>query len=162
MIIGHISQLIWVLYSTGWLSIFAILGLMEGNTTSLEKLSVSVINLLPSLAVAVVLAQAADWRLTLVASFFVYQVIVALTPSRRSLGMRLLGIRWAQDYSVRSHVIFACLYSLSFSTLVVWVFFPFDLLIANLLLVQLPMVLLTGCTLHGYASGRMYGVRPRN
>lgn len=89
-------------------------------------------------------------------------MIVALTPSRRSLGMRFLGIEWAKEYPIKNHITFACLYSLSFATIIVWIVFPFDLLLINLLFVQLPMVLRTGYTLHGFLSGKMYGVRSRS
>ena len=131
------------------------------NTTALEKLAVSMINLLPSLGAVVLLSQFAYWRVVLVGTFLLYQLIIAATPSKRSIGMRLMSIQWAESYSMKSHVVFAFLYSLSLGTAAVWVFFPFDLLLVNLLLIQLPMVLLTGCTLHGYFSGQMYGVRMR-
>lgn len=52
-------------------------------------------------------------------------------------------------------ILYTFLYSLSFSTIVIWIFYPFDLLLFNLLFIQLPTVLLTGTTLHGYLSGRM-------
>ena len=142
----------------GWLLSFAIIYNMR-NTTALEKLTVSVINFSPCLLLATLLSQTVDWRITLVASFLLYQLIIVATPSKHSLGMRLLRIKWAKEYSTRNHVIFAFLYSLSFATIVVWVVFPFDILLVNLLLVQLPMVLRTGCTVHGYFSGRIYGVR---
>lgn len=73
--------------------------------------------------------------------------------------MRLLKIRWAKDYPLKERLIFAILYTASFATVVVWLFFPFDLLVFNLLFIQLPMVLATGYTLHGFLSGRMYGVK---
>ena len=73
--------------------------------------------------------------------------------------MRSLRIDWAKDYPIKNHIIFALLYSLSFATAVTWIVFPFDVLLVNLLCIQLPMVLKTGYTLHGYLAGKMYGIR---
>jgi hypothetical protein len=66
-----------------------------------------------------------------------------------------LNTKWKKEYSLKNHIIFSFLYTLSFSTIVIWIFFPFDLLIFNLLFVQLPSVLISGYTLHGYLSGKM-------
>ena len=132
---------------------------MSKKTTAFDKLAVSAINLAPCVIVTLLLAKYVDWRTVLAGSFLIYQLIIAITPTKRSLGMRILNIKWAKQYSVKSHIIFAILYSVSFATAVVWVVFPFDLLLINLLCVQLPMVLKTGYTLHGYLSGKMYGVR---
>ena len=101
------------------------------NTTALEKLAVSMINILPSLGAVVLFSQVADWRVVLVGAFLLYQLIIAVTPSKRSIGMRLMSIQWAESYSMKSHVVFAFLYSLSLGTVAVWVFFPFDLLLGT-------------------------------
>jgi hypothetical protein len=73
--------------------------------------------------------------------------------------MIILGIYWKEDYPKKNQIIYAFLYTLSFSTIVIWVFFPFDLLLVNLFLVQLPFVLITGTTAHGYLSGKMSGYK---
>ncbi|HPQ79900.1 MAG TPA: hypothetical protein PLG47_05570, partial [Candidatus Dojkabacteria bacterium] len=52
-------------------------------------------------------------------------------------------------------VIYAILYTLSYTTVVFYILFPFDLLIINLLFLQLPFVILKRTTLHGYLSGNM-------
>ena len=132
---------------------------MNTGTTALDKLIVSVVNIIPSIAVALLLYSYTDWRVVLVGSFLVYQLIVALTPTKRSIGMRSLRIDWAKDYPIKNHIIFALLYSLSFATAVTWIVFPFDVLLVNLLCIQLPMVLKTGYTLHGYLAGKIHGIR---
>jgi hypothetical protein len=73
--------------------------------------------------------------------------------------MIILNIDWKEQYPFKQQIFYVFLYSLSFSTIVVWVFFPFDLLLFNLLCIQLPTVLLTGTTLHGHLSGRMSGYK---
>jgi hypothetical protein len=131
------------------------------KTNSLDKLSVSIINLIVVLIPTIPFWFIGSWRLALVVIFMIYQIAVVFTRTRQSIGMKLLGIRWAKNYSLKDHLIFAILYSASFATIVIWIFFPFDLLIFNLLFIQLPMVLTTGYTLHGYLSGKMYGVKER-
>ena len=71
------------------------------NTTALEKLAVSMINILPSLGAVVLFSQVADWRVVLVGTFLLYQLIIAATPSKRSIGMRLMSIQWAESYSMK-------------------------------------------------------------
>lgn len=102
-----------------------------------------------------------DWqyRVILVLLFLAYQLVVAITPKRIDFGDLVTRTRWIKKYPTRNHIIFAFLYTLSFSTFVIWVFFPFDLLLINLLFVQLPFILKTGYTLHGYLSGKMVGTR---
>ncbi len=131
------------------------------KTTALEKLLVSLINTLPvvicSLPFLVLWGFVIEYRIALAIIFLTQQLIIVFTPHRRSLGMIILNVSWNKTYTVFSHLIYALLYSLSFSTIVFWVVFPFDVLILNLLFVQLPMVYFTGYTLHGYLSGKMSG-----
>jgi hypothetical protein len=131
------------------------------NTNAWQKLLVSVINtalvLVLSIPFLIAWGFTTEYRVILVLIFLSYQLIVLVLPKRRTLGAVLTGSVWNKKYPLINHIIYAFLYSLSFSTLVVWVFFPFDLLIANLLLIQWPIVHKTGYTLHGYLSGKMAG-----
>jgi hypothetical protein len=129
------------------------------KTNALDKLLVSIINFAIVAIPTVPFWFIGHWRVALVGFFLAYQIIIAFTKTGRSVGMRLLKIRWAKDYPLKERLIFAILYTASFATVVVWLFFPFDLLVFNLLFIQLPMVLATGYTLHGFLSGRMYGVK---
>ena len=99
------------------------------------------------------------YKLCLVLLFLTYQLSFALIPPHRDLGDLLTNTKWIKPYPIRNHVVFAFLYTASFTTAVVWFFFPFDLLLFNLLCIQLPFVLKTGYTLHGYLSGKMVGTR---
>ena len=75
----------------------------------------------------------------------------------RDLGMRAVGSRWMGEYSVRRHLIYVFLYTISFSTVLFYIWAPFDLLMINLVCVQLPAVLVTGTTFHGYLTGLQTG-----
>lgn len=99
------------------------------------------------------------YKIIVVLLFLIYELVVAFSPRKIDFGNLLTGSRWIKEYPLRNHVTFAFLYSLSFSTAFVWVLFPFDLLLFNLLFLQLPFVIRTGHTLHGYLSGRMAGTR---
>lgn len=97
-----------------------------------------------------------------VASFFVLNMIFLFRKDRREFGMLIAGSYWAERYPLWKHLVFALLYTASFATLFIWVWFPFDLLLINMLAVQLPFVVTTGTTLHGYLSGNMRTVVPEN
>ena len=66
---------------------------------------------------------------------------------------------WKEEYPLLNQFIHAVLYTLSFSTLLFWIYFPFDLFLVNILLIQLPSILLTGSTLHGYLAGKMTTIK---
>jgi hypothetical protein len=75
--------------------------------------------------------------------------------------MRLYGTEWAAEYTNVQKVIFSIIYSISFSTLLFWVFVPFDLFIVNIIVIQWGCVILTGTTLSGFCAGKMRTVRGR-
>lgn len=133
------------------------------NTNALQKLSVSIINvffvLLLSSPFYYYYGFVTGYKVILVMLFFIYNLSFIFLTKNRSLGMMILNIFWKDEYSLKNQIIYVFLYTLSFSTAVIWILFPFDLLLVNLLLIQLPMVLLTGTTLHGYLSGKMSGFK---
>ncbi len=136
------------------------------NTNALQKLSVSVINtlfvvLLSIPFYAIFHGITIEYRITLVILFFLYNLSFIFLTKNRCLGMILLNIHWKEEYTLKNQIIYVFLYSLSFSTIVIWIFFPFDLLLFNLLCIQLPCVLITGTTLHGYLSGKMSGYKKK-
>jgi hypothetical protein len=133
------------------------------NTNAIQKLSVSILNTLfvaiLSIPFYFLYGFSTTYRILLVLIFFLYNLSFVFLTKNRCLGMILLGIKWKEEYTLKQQLIYIFLYSLSFSTIVIWVFFPFDLLLSNLLFIQLPTVLLTGTTLHGYLSGKMSGYK---
>ncbi len=135
------------------------------NTNALQKLSVSIINTffvtILSLPFYYIFGFSTVFKVVLVVIFFLYNFSFIFLTKNRCLGMIILGIKWKEEYPIKQQIIYTFLYSLSFSTIVIWIFFPFDLLLFNLLLIQLPTVLITGTTLHGYLSGKMSGYREK-
>ncbi|MDR1196876.1 MAG: hypothetical protein LBL08_01190 [Candidatus Nomurabacteria bacterium] len=129
------------------------------EASSLDKLLVSAINFVVAAIPTIPFFFIGYWQIALVSFFLIYQVATAFTKTGQSIGMRALKIRWAKKYPIKNRLIFAILYTASFATITVWVFSPFDLLIFNLLIIQLPMVLTTGYTLHGFLAGKMYGIK---
>ncbi|MDD3474905.1 MAG: hypothetical protein PHP08_03330 [Candidatus Dojkabacteria bacterium] len=129
------------------------------NTNTLQKLSVSIINTffvgLLSLPFYFIFGFTTEYKIILVLIFFLYNLSFIFLTKNRCLGMIILNVYWKNKGSLTEQIIYVFLYTLSFSTIVIWVFFPFDLLLFNLLCIQLPTVLLTGTTLHGYLSGKM-------
>ena len=94
-----------------------------------------------------------SWKLAIIAIFFVYNLVFALFNDNRCPGMIVAKTYWQKDFILSQKLVYTVIYTLSFSTIFFWLFFPFDLLLANLLLVQLPMVLAKDTTLHAYLSG---------
>lgn len=97
-------------------------------------------------------------KLVIIAIFFLYNLIFLIFHHNRDLGMIIVGTDWKENYPVINQLIYIILYTLSFSTLLFWLYFPFDLFLANMILLQLPTIILTGTTFHGYLSGRMVTV----
>lgn len=133
------------------------------NSTAIEKLSVSIINtffvVLLSLPLYYIFGFTTKYKISLILIFLIYNLFFALFNKGETLGAKILKIKWVKEYPLRNHILFSFLYTLSFSTIVIWIWFPFDLLLLNLLLIQLPSVLITGYTLHGYLSGKMKGYK---
>jgi len=94
-------------------------------------------------------------RLTVIFIFFVYCLIFMFLNKNRDLGMIITKSYWRESYPTKKQLLYNVLYTLSFATLFFHVFFPLDLFLINMLFLQLPFVLTTGTTLHGYFSGKM-------
>lgn len=131
------------------------------KTSAWQKLLVSIINTgfvgILSIPFYILFGFNFEYRLILVLIFLGYQIAILLFPGKRSIGAIITHTVWNKEYPLKNHIIYAFLYTLSFATLVTWMVFPFDLLLINLLLIQLPFVWRTGYTLHGYLSGKMVG-----
>lgn len=124
-------------------------------TTAFRYLFVSIINSaitgIFSLPFLFIYGAELEWKLTWVSIFLLYTLVTELVFNR-CLGMVVLRRHYQKSRSVVQKIIYSVLYTASFSTLLFYLWFPFDLLLINLLLVQLPTVLVTGNTLHGFLS----------
>jgi len=132
-------------------------------TNLFEKILPSLINL----AAVVLLSIPVVWNQTdivtkkiyIIFIFFSYNLLFLFFNKNRCLGMMIVGTYWEKDYPLKNKLLWLILYTLSFSTLFFWLFFPFDLFVINLLFLQLPTILTKRTTLHGFLSGQMATVK---
>ena len=133
------------------------------KTNVIEKLLSSIINsgiiFIIAFPLGLYLKFNLYWKLLIIVLFLVLSSISLFNKGKRCLGMIVTKTYWKNNYSTRQHVIYNFLYTLSFSTLFFWFMFPFDLFLLNMFLIQLPTILLTKTTLHGFLSGNMVTVK---
>ena len=133
------------------------------ETTPVEKLMTSAINI----AVAFVFLIPFFWgnissfelKLIFISLFFSENLVSIIFHNYRLPGMFIQQSHWKKRYSKTKQLIHAILYTASFSTLLFWLWFPGDLFLLNLLLLQLPCVLLTKTTVHGLVAGKMVDMK---
>jgi hypothetical protein len=130
---------------------------LKVRTTNLfEKLGASIFNALIALGLAtpflILFGPTLYWRISIVVLFGLYESFIFLYEKDRCFGMKIMDTYWRRRYSFRTHLLFNIFYTLSFATIVIYIWFPLDLLLINLLLIQLPFVLITGTTFHGFLS----------
>ena len=127
------------------------------STNALEKLFPSVLNAVIAFGLAtpilVVYGPSLAWKVSVIVFFALYESYVFLVRKDRCFGMKIMDTYWKKHYSLAQHLVYNILYTASFATLFVYVWFPLDMFFINVFLVQLPCVLFTETTLHGYLSG---------
>jgi len=99
------------------------------------------------------------WKLSWIAIFLVYNLIFELSYKKRDPGMILVKTYYDHERTIAQKLLYACLYTLSFSTLIFYIWFPFDLLLINLVVIQLPFILKFGNTFHGFLSGNVKTIK---
>ncbi len=132
------------------------------NTSIQYKLAASIINILATFLAALpflyIYGLSTEWKVSWIVIFFFYNVIFEGIYGR-CLGMMLCNTHYKSEVPLLRKLVYITLYTASFSTLLFYLWFPFDLLLINLLLLQLPSLLLTKTTLHGFVSGDVMTVR---
>ena len=128
------------------------------NTTVLEKLLPSVVNavvaIASSLPVLYFVGFGTEWKISTIIIFYLMQVVDTHKQFNfRCFGMRIVGTVWGKQYSKVQRSVYSVCYTLSFSTLFLHVFFLFDIFLFNIFLIQLPFILLSGTTFHGFLAG---------
>lgn len=98
------------------------------------------------------------WKILWILIFFIYNLLFE-TIFDRCPGMMLIGSHYDKTRNLGQKILYVILYSLSFSTLLFHLWFPFDLLLINLLLIQSPFILITKTTFHGFVSGNVKTVK---
>lgn len=129
------------------------------ETSALKKLCASIINavivIVLYIPIYLIVKDIFIKKLLLIMLFFLYNFFFLIFNNNRCLGMVVMKTRYKEEPSLKQGVIYNLLYTLSFSSLFFWVYFPFDLFLFNMLFIQLPMVLITKTTLHGYLAGNI-------
>lgn len=136
---------------------------MKNESTNIPyKLLPSVINILFTFILSfpflVIYGNTTKWKIIWIGIFFLYNCVFEFTYNR-CLGMILFKTYYENKRTLLQKIVYIFLYTASFSTLLFYIWFPFDLLIFNILGIQLPFVLLTGNTFHGFVSGKIKTVR---
>lgn len=128
----------------------------QRQTNIFVKLGTSCINAGVSTGIGFVFRSYFEqWQIIAIALFFLMNIVFLLCRDRREIGMLIVGSYWAERYPLWQHVVFSVFYTASFATLFIWVWFPFDIFLINMFFLQLPFVLKTGTTFHGFLSGNM-------
>ncbi|MDP1690296.1 MAG: hypothetical protein Q8L52_03820 [bacterium] len=129
------------------------------ETTVIEKLIPSVVNAMIAIVTATPVYIAFGPGLgksSAILVFYLMQILDTHENSRfRCFGMRVFGTVWKKNYSRTQRNVYSILYTLSFATLFFHIYFPFDLFVINMLFVQVPTIILTGTTFHGFLAGGM-------
>ncbi|RJO59384.1 hypothetical protein C4546_02480 [Candidatus Parcubacteria bacterium] len=98
------------------------------------------------------------WKIAWLTVFLLYNLVFEIRYNR-CLGMILFGTRYDQPRKLWQKIVYSIFYTLSFSTLLFFLWFPFDLLMVNLIFIQLPFVLITQTTFHGFISGNIKTIK---
>jgi hypothetical protein len=130
----------------------------EAKTTNpFEKFGASFLNAIIAFGLSVpfliLWGPSLYWRISVIILFGFYESFIFIYQQDRCFGMKVMDTYWRSHYTFRQHLMFNIFYTLSFATILIYIWFPLDLLLINLIFIQLPMSLLTGTTLHGYLSG---------
>lgn len=133
------------------------------KTTNISyKLFPSVINIIVtfvlSLPFLLIYEDITKWKIIWVVIFFLYNCIFEFAYNR-CLGMMLFGTYYEKEKTILQKLLYVFLYTISFGTILFYIWVPFDLLIFNLVAIQLPFILITGNTFHGFVSGKIKTIR---
>jgi hypothetical protein len=125
------------------------------DTTIFEKLIPTLINCVVVFGISLYFINLpyATWALITVVLFLFYNLFFLFFNKNICLGMILMGTRWKKRVSFHNELLYVFLYTLSFSTIFMKIWFPLDVLLINLIFLQLPTILVTGTTFHGFVSG---------
>jgi len=128
-------------------------------SSMMDKLGASIIDVAIILVISVPFVgffeDSTTWKFFAVGLCFTYNIVFLFANDNRCIGMLIAGTQWERQYSIWRFLIWVVLYTASFATLLWWVWFPFDLLLINLFVLQLPSVIFTKTTFDGLVTGRM-------
>jgi hypothetical protein len=127
------------------------------KTNILEKVFPAIINVVAVVLISQIFlpltTDSLSDRAVYVIVFFVYNLVFLFLEGGRDLGMMIFDTHWAKEYKPINKFIYAALSAASFATLLFKIWFPLDLFLINMLVLQLPSVIKTGKTLNGLLAG---------
>jgi Zn-dependent protease with chaperone function len=124
----------------------------------LPSISNVIIAYVGALSVNVMLGDIFTFKMLLIGIFF-FHVYFCELMFGRCIGMMVCNTRYEQIRTPLQEFVYISLYTLSFSTLLFSMWFPLDVFMINILVLQLPFILFTKNTLHGFLSGNIKTAR---
>lgn len=94
-------------------------------------------------------------KIFIILLFFLYNLYFLIFHQGRDLAMFLLDIDWRDNYPLKNRIAYLVLYTASFASIFYYLIFPFDLLLINLFILQLPAILLEKSTFQQRFAGNM-------
>ena len=124
-----------------------------------KKLSASIINVIISFILFIpfyfIIKDTFILKVFFITIFFVYNLLFSMFGEWKCIGMIIMKLKYKDKYSRQQLILYNILYTLSFSTLLFYICYPFDLFIFNMIFLQLPTIIIKKTTLHWYISGNV-------
>jgi len=135
-----------------------LLNILNKNRAGLRKLGASIISTIFVIVIYLTAHFLFDFNkfepFVLISVFFFYNILCTiLDKEKRHIGLALMNMAWDKNHSFARHFVRIIFYTLSFATVFIWIKFPFDLFLFNILVVQNIFVHKTGTNLHGWIAG---------
>lgn len=73
--------------------------------------------------------------------------------------MIIIKTKYERDKSFLELLIYVIFYTISFASILFYIWIPFDLLLVNLVIIQLPIILVKETTFHGFIAGNIRTLR---
>jgi len=127
------------------------------KTTSIfEKISASIINIVITFIIYLPFHYLINTvfykKITLVIIFFLYNLIFLIFNKNKCLWMMIMKTKYEKNYPLKNKLLYIIFYTLSFASLFFSIYFPFDLFLANMIFLQLPIIITKKTTFHWYIS----------
>ena len=123
----------------------------------LQKYSPPIFNAMIIIGIGIVFApfQPLPPKIFMIILFVVYNLGCLLLNKNRDLGMAMVGAYWKENYNRAQQLFYIILYTLSFTSIFFHLFFPFDLLLFNIVLLQVPSLFYGGMYFPNLLAGKM-------
>ena len=131
--------------------------------TPIEKIRNSIINIFITILISMPLIYLTNSllhkKLIIITIFFLLKSISIFRKDHKTLGMILTKTSWKEKYPKHKHILHSIFYTISFSTIMFYIWFPLDIFSINIFLLQLPSMIKNKMTFHEFISGKMMQVK---